>query len=162
MYIFIFLLIFRIFFVFWGFCFVFERGSGWPWTHDPPTSISWVLELQAYYLESWSPGLNTNTQITRAGFWGKENDLLFIRQRGGQGESTFQSSVVPLLRENVPLLKGKSGAQLQYMTKCMSQHGCWPWFSRCPGATSLKLYVLTDRFTSLVVRERWGVEDCLV
>jgi hypothetical protein len=38
--------------------------------------------------------------------------------------STSQTSIVPLLRENVSFLKGRSGAQLEYMTKCMSLNRC--------------------------------------
>jgi hypothetical protein len=64
--------------------------------------------------------------------------------------------MMPFLRENSLLLRGSSGAQLKYMTKCMSCNKCQPWFSRFTGATSPKLYVLADGFTSLAVREREG------
>jgi hypothetical protein len=30
----------------------------------------------------------------------------------------------------------------------MSHNRWWPWFSRCVGATSSKLYILADMFTS--------------
>jgi hypothetical protein len=40
------------------------------------------------------------------------------------GESTSQSSVFPLLRENVHLLKETSEAQLEYVMKFMSQNRC--------------------------------------
>jgi hypothetical protein len=30
------------------------------------------------------------------------------------------------------------------MMKCMSQRRCRPWFLKCPGATSQRLYVLAD------------------
>jgi hypothetical protein len=68
--------------------------------------------------ECLSHDLNANSQIRKAWFWEQRNRLI-IWWRGGQGESTSQNSVVPLLRENVHFLKESSGAQLDYMTKCM-------------------------------------------
>jgi hypothetical protein len=53
--------------------------------------------------------------------------------------------------------QGNSGPQLDYETKCVSQNGCWPF---CP--TSLKLYVMADRFPSLVVRKREEMEASLI
>jgi hypothetical protein len=47
--------------------------------------------------------------------WG----LFFIRWKGGQRESTSQSSVIPLLKENVRFLKGSLGAQLDRVTRCV-------------------------------------------
>jgi hypothetical protein len=110
------------------------------------------LGCEFLLLESWSPGLNASSQITREGFWGKGNKVYYLSDKEEDRESpAFQSSEIPLLRENVCFLKGRSGAQFEYMTKCMSPNRCWPWFTRCPGTTSLKLYVLADRFTSVVV-----------
>jgi hypothetical protein len=45
------------------------------------------------------------------------------------------------------LLKRSLGAQFQYVTKHMSHNRCWLWFSQFTGATSLKFYVLAERFT---------------
>jgi hypothetical protein len=52
------------------------------------------------FSEIHSPGLITNSQIIRAGFLRKKKGLLFVK------EPTFQSSIIPLLRENVCFLRG--------------------------------------------------------
>jgi hypothetical protein len=60
----------------------------------------------------------------------RKEGLLFVRSKGGQAESSYQRSVVPLLRENVHFLKRGSGTQFEYLTKLISHSRCWPWFSR--------------------------------
>jgi hypothetical protein len=112
--------------------------------------LSWSL-LQ----EFWFPGLKVNSQITRTGFGEKGNIAHYSPDEEEDRESpTSQTCVISLMRENVCFLKGDSGAQLEYVMKCMSQNKCWPWFPECPGTTSLKLYVLAGKFTPLVARGR--------
>jgi hypothetical protein len=72
--------------------------------------------------EIQSPSLKANSQFTNnesSVLRKRKKGLLFVRQRKGQGESASQSTVVPLLRENVYLLKGHPGVQLDCMTICM-------------------------------------------
>jgi hypothetical protein len=73
--------------------------------------------------ESWSPGLNANWQIMRTVFLRKRKYVLLFVRRRGQRQSTSQSTVLPLLRENVHFLKESSGAQADCVTKHMSR---WP------------------------------------
>jgi hypothetical protein len=82
-------------------------------------------------------------QITRA--WFEEKEIGFIIRQRGQRESTSQSTVIPLLRENVHILKWSSGTQLDCMTNAGS-----PWalalILQLSSTTSLKQYVLAGRF----------------
>jgi ethanolamine utilization microcompartment shell protein EutL len=65
----------------------------------------------------------------------------------------LQNSVIPLLKEDVCFLKGNSEAELDYMMKCLSRTASG---LNSPGVQvpHLQSYVLADRFTSLVVREK--------
>jgi hypothetical protein len=113
--------------------------------------------------ENQSPGLNANSQFRNNKSWGfrkRKESLLIIRQRGGQGESASQSTVILLLRESVHLLKEHSGTQLDYMIRYMFTRatsldslGVWHHFSEavCLGC---QVYCSHGR--------RKGVENCLV
>jgi hypothetical protein len=67
------------------------------------------------------------------------------RQRRVQRKSTSPSTVVPLLRENVYLLKGSSGAQLDRVTRGMFTVAAGLCLSRWLGISSLRLYVFLVR-----------------
>jgi hypothetical protein len=63
--------------------------------------------------ESWSPGLNANSQIIRAGFWGKGNKVYYSSDEEEDWECQSLKAVIPLLRQNAPFLffKGTLGTQ---------------------------------------------------
>jgi hypothetical protein len=90
----------------------------------------WKCAAGMLFPESWTWPQRQATDKESRVLRKRKKGLLFIRW-GGQRESTTQSSVVSLRRGTVCFLKGSSGAQLEYVMKCMSQYRCWQWFSLC-------------------------------
>jgi hypothetical protein len=94
--------------------------------------------------ENWCLGLNANSEF-KIFFKEKEIRIRFIIYQ--QEESMSQSTIFPLVRENVHLLKENSGAQLDCVTRCNLPLPLALIFQES-GTSSLKLNVLVGRFTA--------------
>jgi hypothetical protein len=88
--------------------------------------------------------LTHNLQTTRAGFWGEGNKFIIHQTKRRTWNTTSQGSVIPLLGENVCLLKGVGGSA--WLPEQMHvHHGCdlgspgalaphlWCYVSLCSG-----------------------------